>query len=126
MSNKKPARVAHCAQCDQDVKPVEQGGLALLFTLPALLAFAAFMASLIAAAHTFAPSTVHGGAIVVLWPVAAVANGWVHPKLLAVILAFVAFLAVGSLSQKGNEYLERHARCPECQHLVGSAPQPQT
>lgn len=122
-SNKRSTKVAHCSQCDRDVAPVQNGGLILLFTLPALLAFAAFVASLVAAVHTFAPGTVHGAAIVVLWPVAAVTDGWVHPKLLAVVLAFVGFLAVGWLSQKGTEYVDRNARCPECRHIVGSAPQ---
>lgn len=110
-----------CPACHEVVKPVEKTGLVTLSVWAALIALASLGMSIIAAAHTFADSTVHGGAIVVLWPVAAARTGFVHPHLFAVLLAFVVFLAVGWVSSKLDGRAKRNARCPECNHPMPPA-----
>lgn len=122
MSRDGSAKSIHCQSCDQDVTPVVKGWSAGLFMWLTLLALASLVASLVAAAHPFTQDTMHGLAIVVLWPVVAVEDGWVHHNLLAVLLAFVTLLAVGNVWGKLHEHAERNARCPRCAQQVGATP----
>ena len=111
-----------CPACHEMVRPDEPAVLAALSVLVVLLALASLVASVAAAAHTFGDSTVHGGWIVVLWPVAAV-DGWAHSKLLAVLLAFAAAVATAWMSGKLGDRAKRRARCPKCGSRLSGAPQ---
>jgi hypothetical protein len=106
-----------CGACHQVVKPVEPSALVSLSVWLVLLVLASLGAALVAAVHTFDGATVHSGWMVVLWPVAA-AEGWTHSKLLAVLLAFLAVVAVAWASAKLDERAKRKARCPKCHHRM--------
>lgn len=111
-----------CLACHETVEPVEKSGLVTLSVWAALLALASLVMSVVAGAHTFTDGTVYGGAIIVLWPVAAARTGFVHPDLFAILLAFVVCLAVGWVSGKLGERAKRDARCPECRQPMPAAP----
>ena len=111
-----------CPACHEMVQPDEPAALAALSVLVVLLALASLVASVVAAAHTFAESTLHGGWIVVLWPVAAV-DGWAHSKLLAVLLAFAAAVVTAWMSGKLGDRAKRRAHCPKCGSRLSGAPQ---
>lgn len=114
-----------CPHCGQQVKPVEKSGLVTFTMWLLLLASASLVAAGVAAVHTFTAATVHGGWVVVLWPVAA-ARGWAHPKLLAVIIAFVVTMAVAWVAVRLNERAKRNARCPKCGHRMPAEAEPQS
>ncbi|RPE44166.1 hypothetical protein EDD90_7396 [Streptomyces sp. Ag109_O5-1] len=105
-----------CPACHETVKPVEKTGLVTLAAWAFVVALVTLGMSVVAAAHVFADDTVHGAAIIVLWPVAAAETGFVHPHLFAVLVAFVEFLVVGQTLMKLDERAKRNARCPECDH----------
>lgn len=106
-----------CPSCHETVKPDEPWLLGLFAALLALLEVATLAASLVAAARPFSSATVHGPWVAVLWPVAAV-DGWAHPRLLAVIVAFLALAAAGWLLGKANARAVSRAACPRCGELM--------
>ncbi|MEU2340068.1 hypothetical protein ABZ608_42185 [Streptomyces sp. NPDC013172] len=102
-----------CPACHDEVQPVTPAAFQLLAGCLTLLALAAFAASIVAAVHPFADATVHGGWGIVLWPASAV-DGWTHPRLLAVLVAFFTLYAASWVLGKANERADRKARCPKC------------
>ncbi|MEU8717478.1 hypothetical protein [Streptomyces sp. NPDC048663] len=120
MSSRKQPERARCHICDEDVDARKPRVLPALFYWLGVLGLAAVVTSLIAAAHTFADSTVHGPAVVVLWPVAA-SDGWTHPKASAFAFAFLAFLAIGKMSDGVDKWAAQNLRCPRCDCPVKAA-----
>lgn len=110
-----------CPFCRKTVKPDGPWLLGLFAALLALLEVATLAASLVAAGRPFSDATVHGAWAVVLWPVAAV-DGWTHPRLLAVIVAFLALCAAGWLLGKANARAGSKAACPQCGEPMPAAP----
>ncbi|MFJ9374436.1 hypothetical protein [Streptomyces sp. NPDC101455] len=112
-----------CPACHEAVKPEGPWALGLFAVCLVLLCLVSLAASLVGAVRPFSDTTVHSAWMVVLWPAAAV-DGWTHPRLLAVIVAFLALSAAGWVLGRANERADSKARCPKCSRPMPSPPKP--
>lgn len=104
-----PVDGAHCAHCDQDVKPVQKKGWQNFLAWVALLEFGALIASIVNAISAVDPDSAGGGiGRLILWPAA------VHPAWLGVVAAVAAFLVVAALVGVASDRAEKAATCPKC------------
>lgn len=113
--------VAHCAHCEQQVKPVEKTGWRNFFAWLTLLQFGAVIAAIVAAFHSYDPASAGGGGIgwLILWPAA------VHPSWLGIVAAIAAFLAGVALAGAAGDRARKSATCPKCGlRLVGAPASP--
>lgn len=100
---------AHCAQCDQDVKPVQKHGWRNFLAWIALLEFGSVIAAIVNAVSAVDPDAAGGGiGRLILWPAA------VHPSWLGIVASIVAFLVVAALAGVAGERAEKKATCPKC------------
>ncbi|MCX3064202.1 hypothetical protein [Streptomyces beihaiensis] len=101
------ADAAHCAHCDQDVKPVEKRGWSGVLAWLALLQAAGVVGAIVAAIH---PYTVPGAWVgkLALWPAA------VHPTWLSIIAAIAAFITAAAWAGSASRRATATATCPKC------------